>query len=238
MSGTIWAVYIRRSSKREGDADVSDETQEAVARSRIPEDATVEVFSDSGGHNSGFTTDRPAYQRMLAHLRSERLAGISAYNQSRLNRNAENDLALLRECVAHGVRLSVGDGQDLSTPSGKLTHGINAVVSQNYRDQMSATMVAQARQIFEQGGHRGNDPFGYVTLRDERYRPVRPRTLAIIPEEAEVVRRVFALLASRPFSESGRDPPTRGHQAGASSGRGPRPRSRTCTAAGRCTGAT
>jgi DNA invertase Pin-like site-specific DNA recombinase len=202
MSGKVWAIYIRRSSKREGDADVSDETQEAVARSRIPEDATDEVFSDSGGHNSGFTTDRPAYQRMLADLRSERLAGISAYSQSRLNRNAENDLALLRECVAHGVRLSVGDGQDLSTPSGKLTHGINAVVSQNYRDQMSATMVAQARQVFEQGGHRGNDPFGYHTVRDERWRPVRPRTLAIDPDEAEVVRQVFALLTSHPFSET------------------------------------
>ena len=57
-------------------------------------------------------------------------------------------------------------------------------------------MVAQARQIFERGGHRGNDPFGYETVRDEKYRPIRPRTLAIVPEEAEVVRRVFALLAT------------------------------------------
>jgi len=169
---------------------------------RISEDATVDVYSDSGGNNSGFTTDRPAHQRMLSDLRSERLAGISAYNQSRPNRNVENDLALLRECVAHGVRLSVGHGQDLSTPSGKLTHGINAVVSQSSRDQMSATMVAQARRIFEQGGHRGNDLFGYHTVCDDRYRPIRPRTLAIVPEEAEVVRHVFALLTSHPFSET------------------------------------
>ena len=171
MSEKAWAVYIRRCCKKEGDADVSDETQEAVARSRIPEGAAVAIYSDCGGHNSGYTTDRPAYQRMLADLRADRLAGISAYNQSRLNRSAENDLGLLRECATHGVRLSVGEGeQDHGTASGKLTYGINAVVSQNYRDLMSDTVSAMMRRTFEDGGHRGKDPFGYETARDDRYR--------------------------------------------------------------------
>jgi DNA invertase Pin-like site-specific DNA recombinase len=202
MSGK-WALYIRRSSKREGDADVSDETQERVARTRIPADAVVEVYSDSGGHNSGFTTERPAYQRMLADLRSGKLAGISAYNQSRLNRNAENDLGLLRECATKGVRLSVGDGdgEQQNTANGQLVYGIQAVVSQNYRDQMRDMVTSMMQTTFENGGPRGHDPFGYETRKDERFRVVRPRTLVIVEREAEVVRRVFRELATHPLSE-------------------------------------
>lgn len=122
MSPAVFAAYIRRSEKKEHDADVSDETQEAVARCRIPPDAIVRVYRDSGGHNSGYSTDRPAYQRMLADLRRGELVGIAAYDQSRLNRNAENDLALLRECVTRGVQLLVGESSEmLATSTGKLT---------------------------------------------------------------------------------------------------------------------
>ena len=46
---------------------------------------------------------------------------------------------------------------------------------------------------------RGNDPFGYATKREDG-RVVHPRTLEIVPDEAAVVRRVFALLVDHPFS--------------------------------------
>lgn len=47
MSGKVWAVYIRRSSKREGHADVNDETPEAVARGAR--------LARRGGHAPGQT---------------------------------------------------------------------------------------------------------------------------------------------------------------------------------------
>jgi hypothetical protein len=51
-------------------------------------------------------------------------------------------------------------------------------------------MASQRRAIFEAGGHRGLDPFGYRTIPG-----VRPRTLEIVEEEAGVVRRIWAALA-------------------------------------------
>ena len=90
----VWAVYVRRSQKREGDADVSDEMQEDISRRRVPAGAEVVVFKDSGGHHSGFSEERVEYQRMLDWLNGGRLAGIVAYDDSRLNRNAENALIL------------------------------------------------------------------------------------------------------------------------------------------------
>jgi hypothetical protein len=41
-------------------------------------------------------------------VRASQVSAIAAFDQSRLNRSAENDLALLRECVARGFRLILG----------------------------------------------------------------------------------------------------------------------------------
>jgi DNA invertase Pin-like site-specific DNA recombinase len=77
----------------------------------------------------------------------------------------------------------------------------NMVVSaaQFQRDLDSERMVAMMRRTFEDGGHRGNDPFGYQTAaRDAEGKVTHPRMLEPVPEEAEVVRRVFAVLARVP----------------------------------------
>ncbi len=105
-----YAVYIRRSQKKEGDADISDEAQESAARRRIPDGAAVRVYRDSGGHNSGFSTDRRDYQRMLSDMRRGELTGIAAYDLDRLDRNTRNALELLNECRKRGVHLSSPTG--------------------------------------------------------------------------------------------------------------------------------
>jgi site-specific DNA recombinase len=199
----VWAVYIRRSMKKEGDADVSDAAQEAAARARVPEGARVAVFSDSGGHNSGFSADRPQYQRLLAMIRAGEVAGIAAYDGSRLNRNTENALALYRECAARGVAILTGEtsAESQGTAEGTLTYTLHAGIAQYYRDQQSARIRAMATALFEAGRQRGPDPLGYVTLRDHRGRVAQPRTLAVVDEEAEVIRAVFERLAEMPMGQ-------------------------------------
>ena len=209
----VWAIYVRRSSKDEDDADVSDETQELVARRRVPAGEPVEVFRDSGGKHSGYSDQRDEYQRMLDWLHGGRLAGIATYDLTRLNRNTGNASDLYDMCKALRVPLRWDDSpvDRILKWDTKLTYDIQSAVGESYRSQLSERMVAQARMTFESGGHRGNDPFGYRTAREwsERkhaFLPVRVdrvvRLLEIVPEEAVVVRRVFALLASHPFSET------------------------------------
>ncbi len=126
-----YAVYIRRSMRKEGDADISDEAQETAARARVPDGTTVRAYRDSGGHNSGFTTDRPDYQRMLTDLRRGELAGIA---------------------------------------------------------------VASVSAALESGFHHVAHPFRLLG------RIRQPRRLVAVPDEAEVVRRVFRDLATLPLS--------------------------------------
>jgi DNA invertase Pin-like site-specific DNA recombinase len=198
-----WAIYIRRSMKALGDADVSDSAQEHVARGRIPAGAEVVVIRDSGGHQSGFSDERSGYQELLQMVRAGEIAGIAAYDDSRLNRNAENALALYRACLAQGVKILTGatSEESLFSSGGKLSYGLQAIVAEHFRNQASDRMVQMFQTTFEQGGHRGQDPFGYATARDVVGRVLHPRRLQPVEAEAAVVRRIIEELARVPFAE-------------------------------------
>ena len=201
--------YIRRSVKKEDDADISDDVQRDVITRRVPPGAEIEWFIDSGGHNSGFTDQRPGYQRMLAALRDGRLAGITAYDDFRLNRNSENAMALFRECASRAVLLRIDDNtmdvqQQYDDPSQKTMYGMRSLFSEQVRAEMAKRNRKNARKEFDSGGATGLIPFGYRVVRNERSRPVRQnaaRVLEIVPEQAAVVVRLFEELARSPLSE-------------------------------------
>lgn len=194
-----WVVYVRRSAKRATSADVSDETQEAASRAVIPNGATVEVIRDSGGHQSGATADRDGYQELLARLRAGSVAGIAVYDLSRLHRNIRNMLDLSAELERRRVPLLVATmpAASFDGANGRFLFGQLALAAQWQRDMDSDRATRLHRAIFESGGHRGLDPFGYRTALAPDGHPARPRTLVIVPEEAEVVRRIWGEVATR-----------------------------------------
>ena len=61
------------------------------------------------------------------------------------------------------------------------------------------------KSLFLDGRHRGNDPFGYRSARDERGALERPRQLEVVPDEAEVVRLVFEKYATASTSVIARE---------------------------------
>lgn len=193
-----WIVYVRRSYRRADSADVSDEVQEAMARSVLPAGATVEVIRDSGGHQSGATDERDGYQELLVRLRAGDVAGIAVYDLSRLHRNALNMLTLSRELERLRVPLLVATmpGARFDGANGRFMFGQLALAAQWQRDMDSDRMVRLTRSIFEAGGHRGLDPFGYRTAAG-----VKPRTLEVVDHEADVVRRIWAEVATRSTDE-------------------------------------
>ncbi len=204
--GDVYAIYIRRSDKGEDDAEVSDHIQQETCLRRVPDGEPVEYFRDSGGDrrkNSGGTTDRAQYQRMLSWLRDDRLAAIVSYDDSRLNRNAENALSLYRECLALGVPIVTGvvPAEAVFSPEGELTYGITAVVAANQRAVSKKNAKERAERAWSNAEPHGADPFGYRTVKawDERRRKfsvVRPRRWEVVPDEAAIVRRVFLELAT------------------------------------------
>jgi DNA invertase Pin-like site-specific DNA recombinase len=196
-----WYVYVRRSWKQATAADVSDEQQEASARALIPAGATVEVISDSGGHNSGRTEARDGYQELIAAVRAGKVDGIAVYDLSRLARNARRMLNLRDELERHQVALAVATMPNtrFDTAIGRYMFGQLCLAAQLQGDLDSERMSAMLRRTFEDGRHRGHDPFGYRSERDAQGQLVHPRQLVIVSEEADAVRRIWRELQTRSF---------------------------------------
>jgi DNA invertase Pin-like site-specific DNA recombinase len=202
----VWAIYARRSMVRLGDANVSIETQREAALRRVPPGATVVEFidADPGHHSGGDTSGRPAYVQMVEALEEGRLAGIAAYDDSRLNRAAEVSIALFKRCAVLGVLLRTDDSvftvEQMGDDSGghQTLFGIRSVMSDAERAKMRKRVRDLARNTWADGGIWATTPFGYRTVRDpgtgKVLRNGLARRLELMPEQAEVVRRVFDLL--------------------------------------------
>ena len=191
MAQTI--IYVRRSYKEATAADVSDEMQEAACRALLPAGASVRVISDSGGHNSGYTADRDGYQALLAAVASGAASAIAVYDLSRLARNTRLMLDLAHELERRQIPLLVANlpGARFDGAAGRYMFGQFCLPNQFQRDLDSERMTRIQHHLFEDGRHRGHDPFGYRGRRGADAKLAHPRELVLVPEEAALVRRVW-----------------------------------------------
>ncbi len=209
MAAHHWLVYRRRSLKRLGSArvvasaDVSDAVQLERCLALLPVGVTYDVVDDLGGKQSGRTDKRNGWAEIARRIAGGGIAGVVAYDVSRLARNARLILNLKDALEKQGgvLRLGTMPDIDLTRPEVQFLLTSLAGAAQLQADLDSARMVGMMRQTFETGGHRGKDPMGYTSARDDKGTLIQPRSLVVVPEEAEVVRRVFALLACHPLVE-------------------------------------
>lgn len=203
--GGLWLIYVRRSYKKTGSgkvvrsADVSDEVQVERCRALLPEGASVEVIADSGGHQSGRSDKRDGWQEVIRRIETGGIAGIVAYDVSRIARNARLILNLHHALERSGIELRIVQMPNARWDSaeGRFMLGQLALAAQYQADIDSKRMADMSRSTFESGGHLGNDPLGYRTRRNDEGEIIHPRTLEIVEQEAEVVRRVWRDLPSR-----------------------------------------
>ena len=196
-------IYVRRSFKEATAADLSDEQQVAACRALLPAGAAVRVISDSGGHHSGYTAARDGYQALLSAVAAGEAAAIVVYDLSRLARNARLMLELRDLLERQQVPLLVANlpGARFDGATGRYLYGQLCLAAQLQRDLDSERMTGIQRRLFEDGRHRGHDPLGYRSLRDEAGNLVHPRQLVVVPEEAAAVRRIWQLLVGHPYAD-------------------------------------
>ena len=135
--------------------------------------------------------------------RAGEVAAIAVYDLSRLARNARLMLDLLHELERRQVPLLVANlpGARFDGATGRYLYGQLCLAAQLQRDLDSERMTGIQRRLFEDGRHRGHDPLGYRSLRDAAGRLVHPRQLAVVPEEAAIVRRIWQELAQRSLAD-------------------------------------
>ena len=137
------AIYIRVSTKWQVDKDSLP-----LQREELPKYAELvlgiknyEVFEDAG--YSAKNTDRPAYQRMMARVRSGEFSHILVWKIDRISRNLLDFASMYQELKDYGVTfVSKNEQFDTSTAIGEAMLKIILVFAELERNMTSERVTA------------------------------------------------------------------------------------------------
>jgi DNA invertase Pin-like site-specific DNA recombinase len=134
---------------------------------------------------SGARANRPLLRRALARVESGESEGIVVAKFDRFARSVVDGLrSIARIESAGGTFVSVQDGVDLSTPTGKLVARTLFSIGEWELDRMRSSWDIATERAIERGIYVGREgPFGYRRGEDRR--------LQIEPQEAALIKRLF-----------------------------------------------
>jgi site-specific DNA recombinase len=185
------AIYCRKSVDKGnggefGSIEAQREAGEAycVSQRGLGWQALPEHYDDLG--YSGATTNRPAYQRLMADIEAERVDVVLVYKLDRMSRSQADVVRLLEFLDEHGVEIkSITQNFDTVTPMGRFGMGMISLVAQLEREQTAERVRDKIHASRRRGIWTGGRPLlGY---------DVADRKLVVNDAEAEVVRDIFAI---------------------------------------------
>ncbi|MBQ2955593.1 MAG: recombinase family protein, partial [Clostridia bacterium] len=148
---------------------------------RNPEYEYAGVYADEG--LSGTRESRPEFQRMLKDCRDGKIDRILCKSISRFARNTVVLLETVRELKGLGISVYFEEQKiDTMSGDGEFMLSILASFAQEESRSVSENCKWRVRKKFEQGIPTGFGMYGYT---------VKTGSFTIVPEEAEVVRRIF-----------------------------------------------
>ena len=176
-------IYARYSSDLQSEASIEDQIE--ICRRYAQQQGWTVVNTYSDAAISGESRFRPSFQKLLADAGNNRFDVVICEAIDRLGRRLADTADLQDQLAFHGVRLF--------TPSlGELTQIHVAVMGMMaqmaLKDLGDKTKRGQLGRILK-GFSAGGIAFGY-RLTSDRGEDVGKR--AIVPEEAEIVVRIFA----------------------------------------------
>lgn len=160
------------------------------------------VFEDEGF--SGGNLNRPGFKRMMEAARDRRFQAVVVYRLDRISRNISDFSTLIQELGRLGIDfVSIRESFDTSSPMGRAMMYIASVFSQLERETIAERIRDNMHELAKTGRWLGGTtPTGYtsqavksVTVDGKSRKSCK---LKLIPQEAEVVRKIYSL-----YSETG-----------------------------------
>ncbi|WP_408886996.1 recombinase family protein [Limobrevibacterium gyesilva] len=181
------AVYARYSSDNQREASIEDQVRICRARAEREGWVVTEVYADYA--ISGATADRPQFQALMAAARSGRFDIVLAEALDRLSRDQEHIAGLYKQLSFAGVRLvTIADG-DVT----ELHVGLKGTMAAMFLKDLAQKTHRGIEGRVRAGASGGGLSFGYRVLRQFRADGTPTAgEMEIVPEEAELVRRVFS----------------------------------------------
>src|ERR1043165_2053779 len=192
----VVALYRVSTEKQEAEG-TSLEGQKLAYRAMAEREGwtTVDEFKGTESATQA-ATERRVLQQALDCIRANEVDAVWVIEQSRLTRGDELEVALLfRELKERRLKIIVnGVVRDLASIDERFMVGIQSLVDRAESERTKERMQRGKRARAKQGKRAsGAAPFGYSN--PLKGMPGRG-TLQVVPEEAVVVRKLFALAAS------------------------------------------
>lgn len=145
------------------------------------------TFKDDGVSGMKPFAERPAGAALLAALRLGRFRTVVSYSMNRFGRDDIETRLAIREIKRLGAEYrSLTEQYEQGTPSGEFQMAVGSAVAQLDRANLLQRMREGKKRVakYENRWIAGVIPFGYVRVEDHR--------IVVAPQEAEVVRQIFA----------------------------------------------
>lgn len=200
------AIYIRVSTKWQIDKDSLP-----LQREDLPKYAELvlgitnyEIFEDAG--YSAKNTDRPAYQRMIARLRTGEFSHVLVWKIDRISRNLLDFASMYQELKDYGITfVSKNEQFDTSSAMGEAMLKIILVFAELERNMTSERVKAVMLSRASNGEWNGGKiPFGYNYDKENREFSINEAEATIIKSIYEQYEQVQSLLVvARSLNERG-----------------------------------
>lgn len=156
----------------------------------------IDTFRDEGVSGAKTDEDETRIDRnglidMLDRIKQGDIAYIVVLSTSRLWRSDIVKILIHREIKKHGVDVKAIDRPDYSiykkNPSTNLMNGVFELLDEYEREEIALKLGRGRKKKAEGGGYSGGGaPYGYKAVRGSK-------VLEVVPDEAQVVRRVFEM---------------------------------------------
>jgi site-specific DNA recombinase len=184
------AIYARVSTDQQGE---SVHHQISLMKDYMGRHFTQDYETDDRliyvdeGYSGYYTTilERPAMSQLLEDAKSGKFKVVLFKEITRMGRDEEENLKIVRILEASGVRIKSNDGYDSERPESKLLFKISNFMAEVESERISSRVSAGFREKARSGKWPSSRvPFGYR-------RSAETHRLEIVEEQAEVVRMIF-----------------------------------------------
>ena len=188
------AIYARYSTEKQDARSIDDQERRCRATAAEKGLVAIEVYSDqaiSGGH-----LRRDGLQRMLADAKARKFKAVIVDDLYRLSRDRVDSGVLLRDLK--DLRVTVFDvetGLSSNDEAADMVFGVKALMRRRVHQEAISRQTHRGLEGRALAGFNpGGKAYGYTSVEEPNPTdPTRPRRLTIIdPQEAAVVRRIFA----------------------------------------------
>jgi len=193
----VTGIYVRVSTDEQAREGYSIRAQEEKLRSfaAVKNWHVYSLYADEG--ISGKDIDgRPEMKRLIADISSGKVNNVLVYKIDRLTRSTKNLIELIELFNQHDCAFnSLNEAIDTSTATGRMFLKIVGIFAEFERENLAERL----RLGFERKAREGHSLCTYASYGYDRKRGEKMQT--IVPEEAEVVRRIFHMFLHDDYTQ-------------------------------------